>query len=411
VRQKDKPYRVYRGGRTRGPIQPLRPPSDDASAQDWRPTVEEEQDGLAAPAVDVPPPEPPSTPPAPQRERPPRRRGRRIALWIALTLLFALLLFVGWGTFGYFAFRGGVKDANARLPTEARQALSTQHGSLLSSPTNILLLGVDHGPAREGDTGRSDAIVLVHTDPDHHRLSMLSIPRDLRIEIPQRGFAKINAAYSIGGTALAVKSVESLTGIGINHVAVVDFSTFADVIDAVGGITVDVPRKIVSNRFDCPYASRADCERWRGWRFAKGRQTMNGHRALVYSRIRENQLDPSENDLTRGGRQQQVVQALADKLVSFNGFVHLPFWGSKVVKPLATDLSATQLLELGWVKFRAATTLRCRLGGQPATLDGVWYLIGSEDNASVVAMALGQAAPQPPRPGEGLFGAGCTSSK
>ena len=80
---------------------------------------------------------------------------------------------------------------------------------------------------------------------------------------------------------------------------------------------------------------------------------MDGRRALIYSRIRENRLDPAENDLTRAERQQQVIQAIADKLVGVGTFLRLPFIGDDLVTPLATDLSAGQLLQLGWVKFRA----------------------------------------------------------
>jgi LCP family protein required for cell wall assembly len=322
----------------------------------------------------------------------------------------ALLLFAGWGTFGYLAFRGGVAEANDRLPDDVEASLAPREGSLLSTPANILLLGVDTGAARGSETGRSDAIVVVRTDPDRHRISLLSIPRDLRVEIPGHGPDKINAAYALGGPALAVDTVRSVTGLPIHHVAVVDFSSFADVIDELGGITIDVPKPIVSNRFDCPFESRAECERWQGWRFAKGPQDMNGRRALVYARIRENQLDPSESDITRGGRQQQVVQAVADEIVSVNGFLRLPFFGDDVVRPLATDLTATELLELGWVKFRAAddATLRCRLGGVAAEIDGVFYLVGSEENVAVVAMVTGETAPQPPPPNQGPFAPGCT---
>jgi LCP family protein required for cell wall assembly len=255
-------------------------------------------------------------------------------------------------------------------------------------------------------------MILIRTDPDEHRISYLSIPRDLRVEIPGQGYDKINAAYAIGGTALAVRTVENIIGQPVNHVAVVDFGSFPEVVDALGGITVDVPKPIRSNRFDCPYKSRAECERWQGWRFAKGEQTMDGRRALVYARIRENQLDPSESDLTRAARQQQVIQAISDEVVSPLGFLRLPFVGSDLVTPLATDLTASELLQLGWVKFRASDdqTLRCRLGGEPTTIDEggseVFYLIGDEENIEVVSMVLGQSAPQPPPPGQ-PFAAGC----
>ncbi len=396
---KEKPYRVYRGGRVKGPVKPLgsldpEPPPSPASG-DGRPPL--------APGY----PEYPG-PPGPSHA-PPRRRGRRVAFWTALILFLAVLVVVGWGLAGYFSFRSGVKEANRRLPAAAEAALSPQDGSLLSSPSTILLLGADAGPAREGDTGRSDSIVLVRADPDHHRIALLSIPRDLRVEIPGYGVDKINAAYAYGGPSLTIRTVEDVTGLEINHVVVVDFPSFAELIDALDGVTIDVPKRIVSNRFDCPYGTKARCERWPGWQFEPGRQTMDGKHALIYSRIRENRLDPSETDVTRGVRQQQVVQAIADEVVSLPGFVRLPFIGDDVTTPLATDLSASELLKLGWVKFRASdeSTLRCRLGGVAEEIDGVWYLAGTEENVSVIGMVTGETAPQPPPPSQGPYAPGC----
>ena len=85
---------------------------------------------------------------------------------------------------------------------------------------------------------------------------------------------------------------------------------------------------------------------------------MDGRRALIYSRIRENRLDPSENDLTRGGRQQAVVEAMTGKLVGPWTFLRLPFIGDELAAPLTTDLSSGQLLQLGWVRFRANAAAR-----------------------------------------------------
>ena len=87
----------------------------------------------------------------------------------------------------------------------------------------------------------------------------------------------------------------------------------------------------------------------------------------------------------------------------------MPFIGDDLVAPLATDLSANQLLQLGWVKRRTPSSgiLRCRLGGTIADIDGQSFIIGGEDNARVVAMVEGKVAPQRPRPGSGTFGPGC----
>ena len=384
---KDKPYRVYRGGRAKGPIRPE--------------SLKEDIKGRDGDAYAYK---------GPKRARKPRRWRRGILL----VVLSVVLLFLVWALLGYLAFRSGMKDANERLDPLAARALAPQEGLMLSNPSNILVLGADTGSkSRRGTQGRSDTIVLIRTDPDHHRIALLSIPRDLRVDIPRHGEEKINAAYAFGGPTLAIKTVERVTGLPINHVVVVDFGTFDEVVDTLGGITVNVPHPILSNKFECPKHTRAQCARWPGWRFRKGEQTMDGHRALIYSRIRENQLNPGESDFTRGERQQAVIQAIADEVTSFGTFVKAPFIGDDLVRPLATDLSAAQVLQLGWVKRRTPSSgwLRCRLGGTIADIGGVNYVIGSEENGLVIGMITGKTAPQPPRPGSGLFGPGCRVGK
>lgn len=302
----------------------------------------------------------------------------------------------------YVSFSRGISDANDRVPRSVLGELTKQDGLLTSKPTTILVLGTDGGvQSGRRDANRSDSIMLIRTEPRKHRLAFLSIPRDLRVEIPGSGAAKINAAFQIGGPALALRTVRNLTGLDVNHVAFVDFDRFKDLIDAVGGIDVVVPRPILSNRFDCPYATADRCSQWDGWRFEKGRQHMNGQRALVYSRIRENRLDPSETDLDRARRQQQVVQATADEVTSMGTALRLPFRGGRIVKPLATDLSAGEVLQLGWAYFRANTSnaLHCRLGGEPGSADGQSVIFGSEDNVATVAMFTGRSAPLPPPDG------------
>jgi polyisoprenyl-teichoic acid--peptidoglycan teichoic acid transferase len=387
VAGKDKPYRVYRGGRAKGPIR-HEPPKKEAGRRDG--------DGY--------------TYKGPKPARKPRRWRRRM-FW---ALIGVILLFLVWAVLGYLAFRSGIKDANKRLDPLAARALTPQKGLLLSNASNILVLGADAGSkSRQGTQGRSDTIILIRTDPDNHKIALLSIPRDLRVEIPRHGTQKINAAYAFGGPTLAVKTVERVTGLRMNHVVVVDFSTFGEVVDALGGVTINVPRPILSNKFECPRRTQAQCARWPGWRFRKGPQTMDGHRALIYSRIRENKLDPSESDFTRGERQQAVIQAMADKTTSFSTFLKAPFIGDDLVRPLATDLSAGQILQLGWVKRRTPSSgwLRCRLGGTIADIGGASYVIGSEENVSVIAMVTGKSAPQPPLPGSGPFGPGCLVGK
>ncbi|MDX6506620.1 MAG: hypothetical protein QOG06_1264 [Gaiellaceae bacterium] len=385
----EKPYRLYRGGRQKGRVPGVGRPEKAA------PKARPERDGRSRYRGPGP--------------KPTARKPRQIR-WtreISIALVLIVLFFIVWAALGYLVFRSGVSDANKRLPQSARRALTPDTGSLLSSPSTILLLGTDHSAAaaRAGDR-HSDSITLLHTDPGRGRLYYLSIPRDLRVDIPGYGAAKINTAFQLGGPRLAARTVAAYTSIPVNHLVVVNFAQFKDLIDAVGGLDIVVPGRIQS-KFDCPYGTTARCARWPGWRFKAGKQHMNGQRALIYSRVRKNALNPAESDITRGERNQVVLQALMSKLASFKTFMRLPLIGKSLMKPLATDLSANDFVGLGWAKFRANHTLHCRLGGTSTGGD----ITPSEDNAKVILMVLGKSAPQPPAPTGDTYPPGCLSGK
>ncbi len=369
--EQEKPYKVYRGGRAKGRV-PLQ------RAATGRGTRGDDPKTSGKPSS--------------------RRIGKRVSIALAVVLLLGVV----WLVASYVSVSGSVADANRRVPASVKRELTKRDGLLSSTPTTILVLGTDGG-SQAGRSGarRSDSVMLIRTNPRRHQLAFLSIPRDLRVDIPGYGSAKINAAFQFGGPALALRTVKALTGLEVNHVAFVDFDRFRELIDSVGGIDVDVPRPIRSNRFDCPYATAARCEAWPGWRFSKGTHHMDGRRALAYSRVRENLLDPSETDLDRARRQQQVIQATADKVTSLGTALLLPFRGGSIVKPLATDLSAGQMIQLGWAYFRADSkrALHCRLGGEPGTADGESVIFGSEDNVATIAMFMGRSAPLAPPKG------------
>jgi LCP family protein required for cell wall assembly len=364
----EKPYRLYRGGRVKGKV----------------PSLEPRRTGPRRPHI---------------RLKPDRRWWKLVPAILALFLI----LVIAWSLASYFQFRDGVSAANKRLNPRVRQALDDQHGDA----TNVLLLGTDHAQLTGRETAnRSDSITLVRVDTDKHRVAYLSIPRDLVAEIPGYGESKINAAMQLGGPRLAVRTVARLTGLPVNHVAIVDFGQFEKLIDKLGGIDIVVPRPIIS-KFDCPYPTEERCARWDGWRFAKGKQHMDGHRALIYSRVRKNKLDPSDTDFARAERNQQVLQAVASKLTSFGTLLKLPFIGSDLLAPVSTDLSTKTFLSLGWSKFRAGggSTLHCRLGGEPNGGE----IRSVPENLSVIQEFIGQSAPQPPVPGSGPYGPGCVT--
>jgi polyisoprenyl-teichoic acid--peptidoglycan teichoic acid transferase len=375
--REDKPYRVYRGGRATGGVPTV--------TKAPKPERRRKPPRRAAPPGRY-------TGPGPAKR--PRRFGPGRIVFLAVLAL--ILLAIGWTVAGYLAVRSGMEKANARLGDRAKAQLAPQDGWMLSQPSNTLIIGIDRSrhPTRRGNE-LADTIMLLRTDPERHRISYLSIPRDLELEVPGFGHEKINATVPNGGAGLAIQTIRESLGVEVNHVILLDFPSFRGVIDALGGIDVDAKKAAVT-KVECPYPSAERCARWGGWRFGRGRQHMNGRRALMYARIRNNLLDPSESDLNRVGRQQQVLQATLDKMVSFGTYLRLPFIGEDLVSPLTTDLSTNELFQLAWIRYRSSDdrTIYCRLG---LTGDG-------DDNAAVLLMFAGRSAIQPPSP---ISGAGC----
>jgi len=392
---RSKPYRVYRGGHVR---------KDDPDAARFafggsgvatadRPVT---PPGMTRPGMTrpgTPPPPPPSLPGRQVATVPPRRRfrpGWKRGILLGVGAIVVLLVF--WLYLGYRSFSNEIAKANARLDHKTEKAL-TPAGNILTSPQVTLVLGSDSRGANS--TARADSIVLMRTDPGKHLISMLSIPRDLYVDIPGHGRTKINAAYAYGGAPLLIRTINSLTGLQVNHIVLVNFAGFKELIDSLGGVTLYNKRKIVSSQ---PFDGH-------NWVFPKGTITLDGRRALAYSRIRHT-TNPQDTDITRTERQQLVMQSLSHQLVSFSSLLHLPSIGSSLAKPLTTDLSANELLGVGWEKFRASRTLECHAGGIPQVIGGEDVLLSVPQNRQVVQMFLGEIAPLPAPKGS-LYDPGC----
>ena len=209
----------------------------------------------------------------------------------------------------------------------------------------------------------SDSIMLLRTDPSHHRLYYLSIPRDLQVPIPGAGTQKINAAFQIGGPALAIRTIRQFTGLEVNHVMV-------DQLRRLQGsdrrARRDRRERAEADPLEpvrLPVRHAGAVRPWPGWRFQKGDQHMSGERALIYSRIRENMLDPAETDVTRGARQQAVLNAVARSSRRSATLMQMPFSGGSFAKPLTTDLTAAQLVA---ARLGEVPRLELRLGPLPA---------------------------------------------
>ncbi len=214
----------------------------------------------------------------------------------------------------------------------------------------ILIMGVDYRDWLEGQGApRSDTMMLVSLDPITKQASLLSIPRDLWVEIPGFGYNRINTAYRFGesykvpggGPALAMKTVEKWIGVPIGFYAVIDFHTFEKMIDEIGGIDVVVEERIKISPIDRH-------QRW----LEPGPQHLDGPDALAYARVRKN----AGGDFGRADRQQQVVVAVLNRLVSLDMLPSLIQKAPRLYQGLSegvrTNLSLEQMVQLAWSAIR-----------------------------------------------------------
>jgi LCP family protein required for cell wall assembly len=215
------------------------------------------------------------------------------------------------------------------------------------SRTNILVLGLDRRPA-QGYVVRSDVLMLVTAYPPGPRLALLSIPRDLYVDIPGRSQARINTAHFWGederpggGPALAMETVTENFGVPVDGYVRLDFDGFRAVVDAVGGIDVLVEEAIVDNEYPTADYGTTRIE------IPAGPQHMDGETALRYVRSRH-----GSSDFDRAARQQQVLIALARRLSNPGNWLRLPAVSRAIIENVDTDMGPGRLIQLAITGLR-----------------------------------------------------------
>ncbi len=246
-----------------------------------------------------------------------RRDWRRILARFGMAAVVLLLL----ACVGLLVLQQQVARAVALRDVRANRPVAKP----LLMPMNVLLLGVDSRPDHPEEGIRSDSLLLLRLDPVGGWANLLTIPRDSLADVPGSGPLKINGAFArgydeaverfgegvepmAGGAGLAAETVENFLqlrdlGTRVDYIATINFDGFARMIDALGGIEVDVPRPIVDDEYPTPDFGTMRIE------FQAGRQTLDGERALQYVRTRH-----ADSDFGRAERQQQVVSAMVAKL-------------------------------------------------------------------------------------------------
>ena len=196
---------------------------------------------------------------------------------------------------------------------------------------NILVLGVDE---RADDVGRSDTSFVVTLDTESKNITVLSIPRDSRVKIAGHGWDKFNHAFAFGGLPLSKSTAENLLGVSIHYTVTIDFKGFMRMIDALGGITIDVEKRM---RYSDPY----DDDGGLVIDLYPGVQRLSGKEAIKYVRYRD-----EEGDIGRVARQQKFLKALLKELASPQTVVRLPELAKEFYGAVKTDMPLSKILKL-----------------------------------------------------------------
>lgn len=292
------------------------------------------------PPSGTPPAIPPGpVPPAPSRWQRFLERWWIYARWVVIGIPLVMLGLI-LGAWLYVFTHGDVFTGSDVVERPAGTS-SFMWPLRLTHRVNVLLIGVDvtlNTRRQIVPISRSDTLVVISFDPDRDRISALSIPRDTQAAIPGVGLNKINAAYAFGGPSLTIRTVEDLLGIPMHYYVKLGPASFARIIDAIGGIDIDVEK-------DMKYT-----DRWAGLyiNLKKGRQLLDGEHAMHYIRFRHD----VQGDIGRVQRQQKVLLTVFQDLKSPATVLAAPQLLRAFVENTQTNLTMTELITLGWFALR-----------------------------------------------------------
>lgn len=295
------------------------------------------------------------------RQKRRRKRSYKRVKWLAVILVVILV-----------AVAGIIAAKNSRERQFYDNGMETS-----SRVMHVMILGVDR---REDDVGRSDTMMVTAVDMDQKRAALLSVPRDTRVKIDGYGYEKINHAYAYGGHKLSQNAIENLLGVSIDHYILIDTKAFERIIDAIGGIDINVEKRMY---YEDPWDDNGGLV----IDLYPGEQHLNGQKAIQYVRYRD-----GEGDIGRIGRQQHFIKAVLAKVISPEMLPRLPKLVEEVSSAIKTDMSLAELLEFAnTMKSVHDNGLTAQMvPGQPAYIDDVSYWIPDiTDLRALLASELG----------------------
>lgn len=285
---------------------------------------------------------------------------RNAKFFLALLFCMAFFLWIGF----QLAYIYPLEETEARPDKEEGVTVEPPGVEEEDSKQVILVLGGDY---RKGEVGRTDTILLVFLDTKEKTVHILNIPRDTYVNIAGKGIkTKINHAFAYGGVDMAKETVENFLNIEIDHYVDTDFDGFVSLIDALGGVQVDVEKRMYYP------AENIDLQ--------KGLQTLDGEQALAYVRYRSDGL----GDLGRVERQQKFLPILADKVMSLSTLWKIPKLVGIFRENVDTDLTLRELISFAnaFKSFDISQLKTSMLPGTPEYIDGVSYFISDPDETA-----------------------------
>ncbi len=335
----------------------------------------------------------PQTPPPPPQQEPPRRRGGFLKKASLVVLVLAVI-----SVFGAIAYVDSTEGRITRIASEDLVSLATVAPAAPGAapgPVNFLVIATDDRSSLPADWDdgwfgdfagrRTDVIMLAHMVPGE-RIQLLSLPRDLMVDISGNGINRLNATFVIGGPDLLIKTVQEETGIPVHHYVEIDFGGFGRIVDSLGGVTIAFP-----------HAARDDKS---GLSVDAGTQKLDGEMAVAYARSRHTQIfkdgtwqSASGGDIARTQRQQEIMVQLFSQVTSPSSAFNLPAF----LPTLADNITADESLGLGLIAELGRAALGLRSGDiERATLpvknhngsDGRSYVIPTSDAPAVIEAFL-----------------------
>jgi LCP family protein required for cell wall assembly len=233
---------------------------------------------------------------------------------------------------------------------------------------NIVLLGKDYDYDNKGirlDTGRTDTIIVFHVDCNTKKIAGISIPRDTLVNIPKYGDNKVNAAFHIGGVALALDTIENLLGVNIDYYAVIDPESFKKIVDIIGGVDIYVEK-------DMKYR-----DSWArlNINLKKGQQRLSGEEAEGYIRFRHDAM----GDLGRIERQQKFFHALISEILKPNNIMKLPSIVQEAFRYIQTNIPPAEIVSLGMFIAREKGDIQIKTATLPGSLGRGYWIPNREE--------------------------------